>query len=121
MPAIAPRDKPLRPDPSRAAAAGEPVGELPSVEEGKSGGIEDVMGNSTSTQRLVALEPTQHESVAFGELAAQKLHKPCRLVEKPQSLGSFSAPVTHLALSESLGKAQVVKSARIWSMKFWLG
>lgn len=77
-----------------------------------------MIGSSTPTQRVVTLEPTQHESVAFGELAAQKPHKPWRLDEKPQSYGSFSAPVTHVALRESLGKEQVVKSARIWSIKF---
>lgn len=83
--------------------------------------MEEVIGSSTPTQRVVTFEPKQHESVAFGELAAQKPHNPWRLDEKPQSFGSFSAPVTHLALRESLGKAQVVKSARIWSMKFCLG
>ncbi|KAL8691154.1 MAG: hypothetical protein Q9218_003551 [Villophora microphyllina] len=97
------------------------VGVLPLVDEGKRGGNEEVMGSVTPAQRAVTFEPTQQESVAFGELAAQYPHSPWRFVEKPQLLGSFSSPLTHRVLSESLGKAQLVKSARIWSKKFGLG
>ena len=41
------------------------------VDDGKSGGIEVEVGNTTPGQRLVTFEPMQHESVAFGELDAQ--------------------------------------------------
>ena len=41
------------------------------VEEGNRVGIEVTVGRVTPTQRLLTLDPLQHESVAFGELAAQ--------------------------------------------------
>lgn len=72
MPAICPPDKPSPLDESCPAAAGDPVadGVLP-VEDGKRGGIEDEGGKVTPVQRFVTSDPTQQESVAFGELAAQ--------------------------------------------------
>ncbi len=50
-----------------------PVGEdvALEVDEGNSVGIELTVGKVTPVQRLLTFEPTQHESVAFGELAAQ--------------------------------------------------
>ena len=84
------------------------------VDEGKSGGMEDVDGRVTPVHRRVTLDAAQQESVAFGELDAQYPQRPWRFEENPQLLGSFSAPVTHCWLRELLGKAQLVKSARIW-------
>jgi len=46
-------------------------GVLLDVEDGKSGGTEVIVGRITPGHRLVTFEPTQHESVAFGELEAQ--------------------------------------------------
>ena len=43
------------------------------------------------------------------------------LFANPQLLGSLILPVTHLPLNESEGKAQTVKSARIWSIARLLG
>jgi hypothetical protein len=74
---------------------------------------EATIGKVTSVQRFVVLEKTQHESVAFGELAAQYPHSPPRFEEKPQSSGSFCDPSMHEPVSESAGSAQLVKSARI--------
>lgn len=96
-------------------AAGAPVADevpLP-VDDGNNGGNEEVDGKVTPVHLLVTLDAAQHESVAFGELEAQYPHRPCRLVENPQLLGSFSSPVIHCWLSELLGSAQFVKSARI--------
>ncbi|KAK4940126.1 hypothetical protein LTR66_014942 [Elasticomyces elasticus] len=70
-------------------------------------------GRTTLLQRVSVLEKTQHESVEFGELAAQYEHRPLRLLEKPQSFGSFTKPCTHATVNEFAGSAQVVKSARI--------
>ena len=39
--------------------------------EGKNGGRLGLLGKATPTQRLLTLDPTQQESVAFGELDAQ--------------------------------------------------
>ena len=72
IPAIAPPDKPWWAEDLPAAAAEEPVAdEVLLVEEGKRGGIEEVIGRVTPEHRVVTFEPTQQESVAFGELAAQ--------------------------------------------------
>ena len=72
-----------------------------------------VMGSLTPTQRVSAPEYKQHESVEFGELLEQYEHKLGRFESKPQLLGSFCTPGMQLALSESGGSAQLVKSARI--------
>ena len=85
------------------------------VEDGKRGGTEKIEGKITFVHRFVTFEATQQESVAFGELNAQYPHRPCILVENPQSTGSFSSALIHLLLSELLGRAQFVKSALIWS------
>lgn len=73
MPAIAPPDKPRWADWPFAAAAEVPVAEGAPllVEDGKRGGIDEVVGSVTPAQRFVTFEPIQQESVAFGELAAQ--------------------------------------------------
>ena len=84
------------------------------VGEGKRLGIVENVGKVTSTQRSVTFEATQQESVALGELAAQNPHRPWRLFEYPQLLGSFSSPSIQAPLNESAGRAQFVKSARIW-------
>ena len=82
------------------------------VDDGKRGGIEVVDGRVTPGQRLVTFDVSQQESVALGELVAQKPHRPCKLVEKPQSSDSFASPVRQPVLRESEGSAQLVKSAR---------
>ena len=71
IPAIAPPDRPsFWPIP--------PVGEgvVVAVCDGNSGGIEDVGGNLIPSHRVVTFEATQHESVAFGELAAHSEQRP---------------------------------------------
>ena len=84
MPAIWP---PERPDPLLAPAAptavfvAEAEAEAEDVEEGNSGGIETVEGWGMPVHRLLTLESTQQESVAFGELVAQNAQRPCRFVE----------------------------------------
>ena len=75
-------------------------------------GIAVNTGSLTFLQRDVEFEVTQHESVSFSVLSRQKLQRPMRLDPKPQLLGSFSAPLTQLPLSEFAGSAQSVKSAR---------
>lgn len=50
------------------------------VELGKRGAMDVVEGRSTPWQRSFTLELMQQESVAFGELVAQKEHKPWRLL-----------------------------------------
>ena len=72
-----------------------------------------MIGNATPIHRVVDLEKTQHESVAFGEEAAQYEHSPPRLLEKPQLSGSFCTACMQEPVTESAGSAQFVKSARI--------
>lgn len=72
IPASCPPDKPLSADGVFAATTDDPVGDgVPLVADGKRGGMEAMGGRVTPTQRFVTSEPTQQESVAFGELAAQ--------------------------------------------------
>jgi len=76
MPAIAPPESPFR-----FCVVGDDVedGDLVAVEDVadevdvKRGCMDEVatMGKTTFSQRVVVLEKTQQESVAFGELAAQ--------------------------------------------------
>lgn len=108
IPAIAPPDSPFE------AGAGVADGVL--VPEGNRGGIDEIVGNTIPAHRPVTFEATQQESVALGELAPQKLHRPRRLLEYPQSTDSFSSPLMHEPLRESAGSAQLVKSARICEM-----
>ena len=89
------------------------VGTVVDEDEGNSGGKDVVDGRTTPGHLLVTLDPSQHESVALGELAEQYAHRPCRFDEYPQLLGSFCSPVIQPPLSELLGSAQLVKSARI--------
>lgn len=72
-----------------------------------------VIGSFTPAQRVSVFEKRQHESVAFGELAAQYAHRLPKLSENPQLSGSFCAPVMQSVERESDGSAHVVKSARI--------
>jgi hypothetical protein len=106
IPAIAP---PERPDPELAPE----LGVADWVPEGNRGGIETVVGSSTSVQRDSTRELTQHELVEFTLLSAQKEQRPCRLDSKPHSSGSFCTASMQLPLSEFAGNAQRVKSARI--------
>ena len=113
MPAIAPPERPDPPplEPPAAAVLDEGGREVTVLV--KRGGMEVVLGRCTFEQRDSACEFTQQESVALGELAAQKVHKPPRFDEKPQLSGSFCTPSMHDPLRESAGRAQLVKSARI--------
>lgn len=106
MPAIAPPDKPCP-----LLLLCEAV-ELP-VADGKRLPMLVVNGSLTFWQRVSVLEKRQHESVAFGELAAQYEHRAGRLLLKPQLFTSFWNPCIQLDVNESAGKAQLVKSARI--------
>ena len=83
------------------------------VDEGNKAGIVGEDGSVTREQRLVTFEPMQHESVALGELVAQKSHRDCKFEENPQLFGSLSSPVIQEPLREFAGKAQLVKSALI--------
>jgi len=67
-PAICPPVNPLL---WLAPLLGEGVLWAVGVADGKSGGKEVCEGSVTPGQRLFTFEPTQHESVAFGELVAQ--------------------------------------------------
>lgn len=113
IPAIAPPDSPRVRELGAAPDVLLAEGEVLDVAEGNSGGMENIWGRVTPLHLLVTFDVTQHESVAFGELDAQYLHKPGRLEAKPHSCDSFSSPVMHSTLSESLGRAQLVKSALI--------
>ena len=79
IPAMA---RPERPDPEPPApAAAPPVAEgtLDDVLDGKSGGIETVVGRLTPVQRLFTFALTQHELVELTVLSAQYEQSPCRL------------------------------------------
>ena len=84
------------------------------VEESKFEMVEKT-GKVTSSQRPVAFEVKQHESVPLTVLERQKLQRPCKLPPNPQSSGSLAVPEMQLPLIELAGKAQFVKSARSWS------
>ena len=72
IPAIAPPERKLWvPSLVVAAVAFVADGTDDDVDDGNKGGIEAVAGSVTPSQRPVTFEPTQHESVAFGELDAQ--------------------------------------------------
>jgi hypothetical protein len=111
MPAIAPPPRPLLLPPGAPDVA---PGVLELVEVGKMLPRDVVTGSLTLEHLVSVLEFAQHESVEFGELAAQYEHKLGRLLLKPQLFGSFWTPWMQLPLNESFGNAQVVKSARIW-------
>lgn len=98
IPAMAPPERPEA-DPPAAAALDVPVGAAAEVDENR-GGMDEVTGRSTPTQRDSTLEFTQHESVEFGELAPQNMQRLCRLVPNPHSLGSLSTASTQAPLSE---------------------
>lgn len=113
IPAIAPPDSPRVCELGAAPDVLLAEGEVLDVGEGNSGGMENIWGKVTPLHLLVTFDVTQHESVAFGELDAQYLHNPGRFEAKPHSCDSFSSPVMHSTLNESLGRAQLVKSALI--------
>lgn len=119
MPAIAPPDKPEL-EPPVPAAVVDPVGAAVVVVV-KRGGIVVVVGSCTPTQRASTSEFTQHESVEFCELVAQKAHRPARLEENPHSLGSLSTAGVHFpvkALAECWHRSE---SLRIWSFALFPG
>jgi hypothetical protein len=107
---MAPPDRPLLLPPAPVAEA---VGELVDVFEGKRGGMDVVVGKCTPSHLFSTLEFTQQESVAFGELDAQKEHSPGRFDAYPQSFGSFSTATTQDLLKDAGGIEQSVKSALI--------
>jgi hypothetical protein len=78
IPAIAP---PERPDPDLAPPAPEVEVGAADVLDGNNGGIDVVVGRWMPWQRCSTLALTQHESVALGELEAQKEQRPCKLDE----------------------------------------
>jgi hypothetical protein len=80
MPAIAPPERPVPEFPAPAPAPAVWVGAEEEVEV-KSGGIDVVVGSSTPSHRVSTLALTQQESVALGELEAQKEQRPGRLDE----------------------------------------
>ena len=74
IPAILPPDRLCRIVEAVAVAlAALLVADGPEVDvaDVNNGGIGKIDGNVTPVQRLVTFEPTQHESVALGELVAQ--------------------------------------------------
>ena len=73
-----------------------------------------MIGNVTSLQRVVVSEKTQHESVAFRELVEQYAQRLPRFDVKPQLFGWFSTASMQDPVSALAGRAQLVKSARIW-------
>jgi len=75
-------------------------------------------GSATFSHRCSVSENTQHESVEFGELDEQYMHKDPIFELKPQSSGWFSTAGIHCPLKEFAGRAQLVKSARIWVREF---
>jgi len=114
IPAIWPPLRPWLSDATGMVPLPVAVGLPEEVEEGNSGGIEVVVGKWTFVHRDSARALAQHESVPFGELFAQYEQSPAKFERYPQSFGSFKTPVIQVPLSESAGKAQLVKSARIW-------
>lgn len=75
MPAIAPPERWWPELPAAAPAVAVGRGE----DVGKTGGIDDVSGSRTPSQRFSTSAATQQESVAFAELWPQKEHRPGRL------------------------------------------
>ena len=69
---MAPPERPL-PDEDVLLLIGAAVEDEmpPDVDDGNSGGIEDVGGRVTPVQRPVTLDAVQQESVELGELEAQ--------------------------------------------------
>lgn len=114
MPAICP---PLRPLFVAAAAVGVlvPDGVPPIVKVVTIACNDDdaITGSATPAHLSVVFEKTQHESVAFGELAPQYEHSDPRFELYPQSSGSFATALIHDPVNEFAGSAQLVKSARI--------
>lgn len=73
IPAICPLERPEEaPLTFEEVAAGAPA----DVVEGKNGGMLEMIGKVTPEQRFVTFDPTQQESVAFGELEAQYPQRP---------------------------------------------
>ena len=75
------------------------------------GSVED--GIVTFEHRVAAFEFVQQVSVELAEVEAQYAHSPRTFDRNPQLLDSFSAPVMQVTVSESAGRAQIVKSERI--------
>jgi len=116
IPAICPPDNPgLLITPAAAPIAplvGEVVPGEVAEELAKRGCIEVKVGRRTLAHLVPALDVMQQESVALRELELQYVHKPSRLVWKPQLVPSLAKPGTHVSVIEPAGSAQLVKSAR---------
>lgn len=98
------------PDTNEVAVAELPVEEADDVAVGS---VIELMllGIATLAHLVVALEAVQQVS---SELCEQYLHIPKVLLPYPQLLGSFTDPWTQFpCCSDSAGRAQLVKSARI--------
>lgn len=104
MPAIAPPERPARP------LAGEEEGDDDGDSVGNTGGMETVVGRSTSVQRVSAFALTQQESVSFNVLPLQKAHSPIKLFSNPHSLGSLLDASMQRPLRASVGFEHRVKS-----------
>jgi hypothetical protein len=111
IPAMAPPESPEA-DPAIGAVLDVPVGAAEEVDENR-GGMDEVTGSSTPTQRASTLEFTQQESVEFGELAPQNKQRLGRLDPKPHSLGSLSTASTQSPLSERSASWHLLESDRI--------
>jgi hypothetical protein len=113
IPAMAPEDRPdpelSPPDPESAVELGEPEAVL----DGKTGGIDTVVGSSTPSQRASTFAVTQHESVEFTVLSLQKAQSPWRLSWYPHSSASLRTASMQRPLSASVGFEQRAKSDRI--------
>jgi hypothetical protein len=79
IPAIAPPDNPDPEAPEPTPAPPVEFGAEEEVLEGKTGGIDTVVGRFTPWQRDCTFAVTQHESVELTVLSAQNEHSPCRL------------------------------------------
>ena len=76
IPAMAPPDSPLSVFFPPVPAPAVELGAADAVLEGKSGGIDMVVGRMTPTQRVSTLALTQHVSVELAVLPAQNPHSP---------------------------------------------
>lgn len=76
IPAMAPPDRPVSDLLPPFSAPAVELGDAEDVLEGKTGGIDTVVGRFTPTHRVLTFALTQQESVEFVVLSAQKAHSP---------------------------------------------
>ena len=87
MPAICPPVRPLLAPAAGATFVPVPDGVVEAVAVIGFSDEDATIGSCTPWHRSVVLENTQHESVLFGELAAQYEHSDPRFDVKPQLFG----------------------------------